>query len=116
MNELLFECYSVPKVCYGTDALFSRKANDNAISSSTNLVVSLGFHSVHVIPVIDGAVSLDGLRRINVGGFQMISYLQRLLQLKYPAHAANITVSSAFKHSEEDVYNLRNFSLVGLRR
>ena len=58
----------------------------------THLVVSLGFHTVHVIPVVEGAVSAEGVRRINVGGFQMIAHLQRALQLKYTAHAGNITV------------------------
>ena len=56
-------------------------------------MVSLGFHTVHVIPVVEGAVSAEGVRRINVGGFQMIAHLQRALQLKYTAHAGNITVS-----------------------
>ena len=59
----------------------------------THLVVSLGFHTVHVIPVVEGAVSSEGVRRTNVGGFQMIAHLQRALQLKYTAHAGNITVS-----------------------
>ena len=27
MNELLFECYSVPRVAYGIDALFSLASN-----------------------------------------------------------------------------------------
>ena len=59
----------------------------------THLIVSLGFHTAHVIPVVEGAVSAEGVRRVNVGGFQMIAHLQRALQLKYTAHAGNITVS-----------------------
>ena len=93
MNELLFECYSVPRVAYGVDALFSLASNLGEVEGKTRLVVSLGFHTVHVIPVVDGAVSAEGVRRINVGGFQMIAHLQRGLQLKYPAHVGNITVS-----------------------
>ena len=92
MNELLFECYSVPKVAYGVDALFGFAHNLGAREWKTHLVVSLGFHTVHVIPVVDGAVSAEGVRRINIGGFQMITHLQRALQLKYTAHAGNITV------------------------
>ena len=92
MNELLFECYSVPKVAYGVDALFGFAHNIGAREWKTHLVVSLGFHTAHVIPVVDGAVSAEGVRRINIGGFQMIAYLQRALQLKYTAHAGNITV------------------------
>lgn len=32
-------------------------------------------------------------KRINLGGSQVAGYLQRLLQLKYPGHLANITLS-----------------------
>ena len=55
MNELLFECYSVPRVAYGVDALFGLNSNLNE-EWRTHLVVSLGFHTVHVIPVVDGVV------------------------------------------------------------
>jgi actin-related protein 5 len=91
VSELFFECYTVPKVCYGVDSFFSHRFNA-AAENKTRLIVSVGFHAVHVIPVVDGVVSLEGVRRVNAGGFQMIGYLQRSLQLKYPAHANNITV------------------------
>ena len=90
MSELLFEGYSAPKVCYGVDALFSLFRNG---VSHDALVISLGYHAVHVIPVLDGAIDSQGLRRINVGGCQLAGYLQRSMQLKYPAHVNSITVS-----------------------
>ena len=106
MSELLFECYSVPRVCYGVDALFSLYENDEAsdpthtaaspASTSTKdaLIVSCGFHTVHVIPVLNGEIRTRLVRRINVGGFHLVNCLHRGMQLKYSAHINNITVST----------------------
>ena len=91
MSELLFECYQVPSVCYGIDSLFSFSFNDNL--NGTALIVSIGYNTTHVIPYIDGKHITDKIRRINVGGYHMITYLHRLLQLKYPIHVNNITLS-----------------------
>ena len=93
MNELLFEAYNVPRVAYGVDGLFS--AFYNAESAPTKLIVSVGFHTVSFIPVVEGAVAARGVRRINLGGFQLTNYLWRSLQLKYPTHVNNITVGRA---------------------
>lgn len=91
MSELLFECYQVPSVCYGIDSLFSFNFNDNP--NGTALIISIGYTTTHVIPYIDGKHIADKIRRINVGGFHMITYMHRLLQLKYPIHVNNITLS-----------------------
>lgn len=69
MSELLFECYSVPAVCYGVDAMFSLYANHSAsITSSSSpsiaipptsftspnyLVINSSNSSTHVFPVIN---------------------------------------------------------------
>lgn len=91
MSELLFECYQVPSVCYGIDALFSFSFNDNV--NGTGLIVSIGYTTTHVIPYVDGRHIADKIRRVNVGGYHMITYMHRLLQLKYPIHVNNITLS-----------------------
>jgi actin-related protein 5 len=91
MSELLFECYQVPSVCYGVDSLFSFSFNDNP--NGTSLIISIGFNSTHVIPFIDGKQVAEKTRRINVGGNHMLNYLHRLMQLKYPVHVNNITLS-----------------------
>jgi len=94
MNELLFECYSVPKVAYGIDCMFSYYQNKDLLKlGDTCLIISLGFHTVHIIPVINGKIDCRGIRRINVGGFHLTNYLHRSMQLKYPPHTNNITVS-----------------------
>ena len=97
MSELLFECYSVPEICYGVDSLFSLHENvDETSGTKDALIISCGFHTVHVIPVLNGEVDTEDIRRINVGGFHMINFLHRGLQLKYSAHINNITVKKAF--------------------
>lgn len=91
MSELLFECYDVPSVCYGVDSLFSYSQNMDGIKDG--LIVSIGYHATHIIPVLRGKMDVERARRINLGGFHIITYLHRLLQLKYPVHVNSITLS-----------------------
>ncbi|XP_051519756.1 actin-related protein 5 [Myxocyprinus asiaticus] len=96
MSELLFECYGVPHVAYGVDSLFSfyyNSVNHGVDPSYTGLVMSSGYHCSHVLPVINGRLDAVNCKRVNVGGGQAAAYLQRLVQLKYPAHQAAITLS-----------------------
>lgn len=97
MNELLFECYQVPAVSVGIDALFSLQKNFGAPNAPlpTSMVVRLGYQTAHILPVLDGKLDPQGIRRINLGGLQLISYLHRLLQLKYPSHVTSATFSRA---------------------
>lgn len=93
MSELLFECYGVPSVCYGVDGLFSFQHNHP--KCTTALIINCGYHTTHILPVINNQVDPTRSRRINVGGINIINYLHRLLQLKYPAHFTAITPSRA---------------------
>lgn len=93
MSELLFECYDVPGICYGVDSLFA--CNYSAKPLENGLIVSLGYHVCHIIPIIGHKTIHANTRRLNTGGFQIISFLHRILQLKYPAHATAITLSRA---------------------
>jgi len=105
MSELLFECYRVPSVSYFVDALASLQHNQPDCRDA--LVVSCGYHATHVLPVLDGRMVAADARRIDVGGFLMCSYLQRLLQLKNPASMASVTLSRA----EEILHELTRFAL-----
>lgn len=87
MNELLFECYSAPKVAYGIDSLFAFNYN----SGRNGLVVSSSYTSTHLIPVFDSKPLLTHATRLNWGRFQTAEYLQKLLKLKYPGFPAKIT-------------------------
>ncbi|XP_050528587.1 actin-related protein 5 [Daktulosphaira vitifoliae] len=93
MSELLFECYHVPGICYGVDGLFSFQKNSQ--HKNTGLIISCGYYTTHIIPIINGSPNLINCRRIDVGGYHIISYLHKLLQLKYPAHYNAITLSRA---------------------
>lgn len=90
MSELLFECYDVPAVCYGIDSLFSFAHNN---LGENGLIISIGYYTTHVIPVLGGIPQYTKIRRINLGGFQIITFLHRLLQLKYPVHVNAISLS-----------------------
>lgn len=90
MSELLFECYDVPAVCYGIDSLYSFQYN--AVGED-GIIVSFGYYTIHVIPVLGWRMQADRTRRINLGGFHMITFLHRLLQLKYPVHTNAISIS-----------------------
>uniref|UniRef100_A0A1B0GLC5 Actin-related protein 5 n=1 Tax=Lutzomyia longipalpis TaxID=7200 RepID=A0A1B0GLC5_LUTLO len=93
MSELLFECYDVPSVCYGVDSLFSVRENQPGVDYA--LVVSFGHHTTHVMPIVKGFALPDKTRRINLGGFNILAFLHRVLQLKYPVHVNAITLSRA---------------------
>ncbi|CAG9768845.1 unnamed protein product [Ceutorhynchus assimilis] len=100
MSELLFECYNVPSLCYAVDALLSH--HYYADSSKDALIINLGYQTCHIIPLINNKTIFENIRRLNTGGFHIINFLHRLLQLKYPVHANAITISRA----EELVHNL----------
>lgn len=91
MTELLFECYQIPYLSYGVDALFS--FNHSNSENTTGLIINCGYHTTHIIPVIKGKVQYDFCKRINLGGYHLTYYMLKLLQLKYPAHCPIITPS-----------------------
>ncbi|GFY52042.1 actin-related protein 5 [Trichonephila inaurata madagascariensis] len=95
MSELLFECYNVPQVSYGVDSLFSFY-NYNAKSKGLfGLVVSLGYNTCHVLPLVRSRFDVRNAKRISIGTSNMDGFFHRILQLKYSAHASAITLSRA---------------------
>jgi actin-related protein 5 len=73
---------------------FIKSTQERLGLGDTSLIIAFGFHTVHLVPVVGGAIDATGIRRINVGGFHLVNYLHRALQLKYPAHTNSITVRS----------------------
>ncbi|KAG8452370.1 hypothetical protein GDO86_004247, partial [Hymenochirus boettgeri] len=104
VSELLFECYRAPKVSFGIDALYSFCHNNQKSALNTGLVVSSGYHCTHVLPVLKGRLDAKNCKRINIGGFHAVTYLQRLLQLKYPGHLSAITLSRMEEILHEHCY------------
>ena len=87
-------------VSYGVDGLFggyyNRDDDGNAAAgSSTQMIVSAGFHTVSFLPVVGGVLATEAVRRLNIGGFHLINYVWRSMQLKYPAHVNSITIGRA---------------------
>jgi len=101
MSELLFECYCVPRVLYGIDALFSYSYNAATAAPTYHdniddaLIVSCGYQSTHILPLLRGRLCAAACQRINVGGATIDAFLQRVLQLKYPQHFAAVTLNRA---------------------
>ncbi|KAM4623260.1 actin-related protein 5 [Discoglossus pictus] len=104
VSELLFECYRVPKVSFGIDGLYSFHYNKKTLSPPSGLVVSSGYHCTHILPVLNGRLDAKNCKRLNLGGFQAVSYLQRLMQLKYPGHLSAITLSRMEEILHEHCY------------
>ncbi|CAG2244814.1 ACTR5 [Mytilus edulis] len=95
MSELLFECYNVPQVTYGIDAMFSLYANHDRMEDINSLIVSCGYQTTHLLPVLGGRLDATQCRRINLGGYHLETFMQRLLQLKYPGHFAAVSLNRA---------------------
>ncbi len=110
MSELLFEGYQVPGICYGIDSLLSYSNSNNAMKSV--IIVSVGYHCTHVIPILNGRIDTARCKRIDVGGYHITNYLHKLLQLKYPAHINAITLSRAEVIKNIEVLVLRKLAPV----
>ena len=95
MSELLFECYSVPRVAYGVDALFSYCHNIKPPRDYDALIVSCGYQATHVLPVLGGHLCAPSCQRIDVGGAAVDGFMQRVLQLKYPQHFSSLSLNRA---------------------
>ncbi|XP_053571401.1 actin-related protein 5 [Bombina bombina] len=104
VSELLFECYRVPKVSFGIDGLYSFYYNKKDQFKATGLIISSGYHCTHILPMLNGRLDAKNCKRINLGGFQAVTYLQRLLQLKYPGHLSAITLSRMEEILHEHCY------------
>lgn len=86
--EMLFECYGVPEVFVGCDALFAYfhelDCELKDMSKDTRLVISLGAAATHVIPVVNGKVDYLAIKRLNVGANNCLEVMGKLVTLKNP--------------------------------
>ena len=65
MTELLFECYGVPSVAYGVDALFSayHYFTGEGRDLVDALIVSSGHQTTHILPVLHGKLDSEHCKR-----------------------------------------------------
>ncbi|KAF9964477.1 Nuclear actin-protein involved in chromatin remodeling [Mortierella alpina] len=94
MSELLFESYQIPSVTYGIDSLFSLYAN-GPDRSKDGVVMSLGHHFSHVIPVSRGKVHTEHAKRISYGGVAASEFMLKLMQMKYPTFPTKMTTTQS---------------------
>ena len=92
LSELLFECYAVPAATYAIDSLLAyhylRSLQPDP--SSTALIVSHGYESTTVIPIVDERPQLLQSTRLTPGCHAQHSLILNDLQLDYPEHKAHI--------------------------
>ena len=87
LYEQMFECYGCPKVFLGVDALFSsyyHSKNLEEYQQRSRLIISIGYSTIHVIPVIKGTIAYNEIKRINVGVGNSWEILHKSLNFKYP--------------------------------
>ncbi|XP_041369195.1 actin-related protein 5-like [Gigantopelta aegis] len=104
MTEMLFECYHIPQVVYGVDSLFSFYYNHPQAATGDALIVDCGYQTTHILPYLNGRLDSANCRRLNLGGIHVDSFLQRILQLKYPGHFAQISLTRAEEMIQEHSY------------
>ncbi|CAG0919409.1 unnamed protein product [Notodromas monacha] len=105
--EIFFEKFDVASLLTGIDGLFSVHHHDPTRGTYMNVV--LGHTTCHILPVVCGQLRLEGVQRLNLGGYDATLYLQKLLQLKNPWRASTVT----FTRCEEIIRNLCKFSEEG---
>lgn len=95
ISELLFETYSAKRLTYFVDGLASYYFNFGSDPKIDTVMVSLGYHTTHLIPISNGEYIPSACRRVSVGGSCVSWYLQKLLSLKYPCHADKLNIAVA---------------------
>ena len=75
MSELLFECYNVPAVSYGVDALFSlyHSCSEQGRAYCDALIVCSGHQFTHILPVLDGRLDASHVKRYLSHALYMIA-------------------------------------------
>eukprot|EP01087_Luapelamoeba_hula_P012510 TRINITY_DN3492_c0_g1_i2.p1 TRINITY_DN3492_c0_g1~~TRINITY_DN3492_c0_g1_i2.p1 ORF type:complete len:629 (+),score=92.71 TRINITY_DN3492_c0_g1_i2:482-2368(+) len=115
LSELLFECYGVPSVCYGIDAVFSYYYNNSNSFAGDSLIVSAGHKATYIIPYIDGHISTQGIKRLPIGGQHTTQLMHDLLHLKYPDHRSLLLPTRAEQLKEKHCYVAFDFHAELLR-
>jgi actin-related protein 5 len=87
----MFECYNAPAVCYTVDALCSWKYN--VADARDGLIISSGFESTHVIPMVAGRARFDASARISVGALSVHRHAIQHMRLRYPEHRTQLSHS-----------------------
>lgn len=81
-DQIVFEEYEFAR--YRRSLAQSLAANSSETSSEARLVVDLGFHATHVVPIVGKLSAINsGVRRLDVGGKILTNYLKELISYRY---------------------------------
>jgi actin-related protein 5 len=100
MCQLMYECYGVPNLNFGTDSLFSflYSARKNPrLNSSSSLILRSGFTKTHALVVSDGKFDPSHTMRLDLGGNNSTDFLQKVLNLSYPNLKVSYPLSNFLK-------------------
>jgi len=100
MCQLMYECYGVPNLNFGTDALFSYmySARKNPrLNPPTSLILRSGFSKTHALVVLDGKFDPSQTMRIDLGGNNSTDFLLKTLNLSYPNLKVSYPLSNFLK-------------------
>ncbi|KAH9525695.1 Actin-1 [Bulinus truncatus] len=75
MAQVLFETYRTPAAFVAYQPMLTK----HAIGLSRGLMVSVGDCNVHVVPIIDGYVLYHAIKRLDFGGRNLTTHLQKLI-------------------------------------
>lgn len=78
MGEIMFEKYNFGGVLFEMQALLTLMSEGN----TTGTVLDSGDGVSHVIPVYEGMIQTDNIKRLNIAGRHVTEYLIKLLMLR----------------------------------
>jgi len=111
MSELMFECYCVPSLTYYTDSLSSwYGAQHGTANFNDGISICIGYQTIHVVPIVNGIVDQENIRRVAVGGYHVDYFMQKLLQLKYPIHSNAVSLSRAEEIVQNHTWIAENYA------
>jgi len=76
---------------------------------SNGLVISSGFQTTHILPVLNSQFIANSCKRINIGGTHSTEFILRQLLLKYPLHKNYITYRKVQELKHQHAYVATNF-------
>ncbi|KAI9593329.1 hypothetical protein BDF19DRAFT_415439 [Syncephalis fuscata] len=107
MSELAFECYGVPSVSYGIDAMFSYYQNGHSMKKD-GIICSMGHAATHILPIVGGRGLFNSCKRLSFGGRDAEDFMLKLMQSKYPTFPSRMSSFQArslvYNHTYERKY------------
>ncbi|KAE8153043.1 actin family [Aspergillus avenaceus] len=76
MTQIMFETFNVPAFHAGVQPLLSLYASGR----TTGVVLESGEGTTHIVPIHEGSVLLDSVKRVDMAGRDLTDYLTKLLR------------------------------------